>query len=129
MAEKPKRLQQVLILVSTIAFVGSTGLGAVSLFTTNPKANIDQANKVAEKSREEQLQVQIRGYESVLKREPENQSALEGLVKLQLQVGNLQAAVAPLENLVKLNPNVESYKLLLAEVKKRSVSTEKPKPK
>jgi len=129
MAEKPKRLQQVLILVSTIAFVGSTGLGAVSLFTNNPKEKIDNAKLASEKSREEQLQSQIRGYESVLQREPENQSALEGLVKLQLQVGNLQAAVAPLEKLVKLNPNVESYKLLLAEVKKRSVSTEKPKEK
>lgn len=129
MAEKPKRLQQVLILVSGIAFVASTALGAVSLFTTNPKEKIDNAKIATEKSREEQLKSQIRGYESVLKREPENQSALEGLVKLQLQVGNLQAAVPPLEKLVKLNPNVESYKLLLAEVKKRSVSTEKPKPK
>ncbi len=129
MAEKPKRLQQVLILVSGIAFVASTALGAVSLFTTNPQESTNKKNKVAATSIEEQLQVQIRGYESVLKREPENQSALEGLVKLQLQVGNLQAAVAPLEKLVKLNPNVESYKLLLAEVKKRSVSTEKPKPK
>jgi cytochrome c-type biogenesis protein CcmH/NrfG len=127
MAEKPKRLQQVLILLSTIAFVGSTGLGAVSLFTTNPQANIDQSKKVAEKSREEQLQVQIRGYESVLQREPENQAALVGLVQLRLEIKDLQGAIAPLEKLVKLNPNVESYKLLLAEVKKRSVSTEKPK--
>lgn len=129
MAEKPKRLQQVLILLSTLAFVGSTAFGAVGLFTSNPKEKIDNAKIATEKSREAQLQAQIRGYESVLQREPENQAALEGLVKLNLQVGNLQSAIAPLEKLVKLNPNVESYKLLLSEVKNRAVSAEKPKPK
>jgi len=125
MEQKPKQLKQVLILILTIAFVGSTGLGAVSLFTTNPQANIDKSKKVAEKSREEQLQVQIRGYESVLEREPENQAALAGLVQLRLEIKDLQGAIAPLEKLVKLNPNVESYKLLLAEIKKQANSSEK----
>lgn len=129
MAEKPKRLQQVLILVSTIAFVGSTGLGAVSLFTTNPNANIEPANKVVEKSREEQLQVQIRGYETVLQREPDNQAALAGLVQLRLEIRDLQGAIAPLEKLVKLNPNQESYKALLTEVKKQANRVDKSREK
>lgn len=129
MEQKPKGLKQILILLATIAFVGSTGLGAVNLFTTNPQAKIDKSKQVAEKSREEQLQVQIRGYESVLQREPENQAALVGLVQLRLEIRDLQGAIAPLEKLVKLNPNQESYKALLTEVKKQANRVDKSSEK
>jgi Flp pilus assembly protein TadD len=66
-----------------------------------------------------QLQKQAQGYELVLKREPNNQLALQGLVQARLQMNDLQGAVEPMEKLVKLNPDNPQYKALLTAIKQR----------
>ncbi|MFO7145156.1 hypothetical protein B9T16_28820, partial [Arthrospira sp. PCC 8006] len=60
---------------------------------------------------------QERGYQSVLQREPENQTALEGLVMVRLEQNQLEEAIAPLEKLVNLYPDVEDYQNLLKQLK------------
>ena len=67
----------------------------------------------------QQLQAQARGYESLLQREPENQTALQGLVEIRLQMNDFERIVEPLETLVRLNPQQEQYKTLLATVKQQ----------
>jgi cytochrome c-type biogenesis protein CcmH/NrfG len=113
-----KPIQRILILLSGVAFAGSTVLGMVSLLTTDFQASKDTP-KTEAASKNEQLKAQAQGYELVLQREPENQVALQGLVQTRLDMNDLQGAVEPMEKLVKLNPDNPQYKALLAEIKKR----------
>ena len=63
------------------------------------------------------LENQAFGYQLVLEREPDNQNALQGLLEVRLQQGNLAAAIASLERLGQLNPDQVQYRILLAEAK------------
>ena len=114
-----KRLKQIFALVSIVSLVGSTAYGAIGSISSAPQQPQENATTAAA-SRESQLQAQVRGYEMVLKREPENQVALRGLVGVQLQMKNPQGAIAPLQKLVQLNPGKQEYKMLLAQVKQRA---------
>lgn len=114
-----KRFKQIFALVSVVSLVGSTAYGAVGSISSAIKQPIEDAN-TAVASRELQLQAQARGYELVLKREPENQVALRGLVEVRLQMRNLQGAITPLQKLVQLDPGKQEYKTLLVQVKQRA---------
>jgi len=63
------------------------------------------------------LEDQARGYETVLQREPENQTALRGLVQARIQLHDPKGAIAPMEKLAALNPKQTEYGLLLAQLK------------
>jgi tetratricopeptide (TPR) repeat protein len=67
-----------------------------------------------------ELESRAKGYESVLQREPENQSALKGLLQTRLELGDEKGAIEPLEKLVKLNPQETLYGVLLAQAKQRN---------
>ena len=113
------RLKQIVTLVSIVAFFGSTAYGAIGSISSSLKQPTEDAT-TAQASRESQLQAQARGYELVLKREPENQVALRGVVEVRLQMKNPKAAIAPLQKLVQLNPGKQEYKMLLAQVKQQA---------
>lgn len=110
-----------------LAFVGSTAYGLVGLFGSamqQPPQNTKTAP--TPQAQDSQLQAQERGYESVLKREPDNQTALQGLVQVRLQMNNLKGAIDPMEKLVRLNPDRDDYKALLAGIKDKSGQGGKP---
>lgn len=115
-----KPIQRIFIILSIVSFLGSTAFGVVGLFHSAMDQPKEDAKTAAVKSKDSQLQAQERGYEQVLQREPENQVALQGLVQVRLQMNNLQAAVEPMEKLVKLNPDRAEYKALLAGIKERA---------
>lgn len=106
--------------VLVLAVVGFVGLSLFPLISTAFKdqpsniANESSATQVAgEKSK---LEDSSRGYGLVLQREPENQTALQGLVQTRIQLGDLEGAIAPLSKLVELNPDQTEVRLVLGQV-------------
>lgn len=85
--------------------------------------------QTAATAKNSQLEEMAKGYERVLEREPENQFALQKLVEIRLQMNDLQGAVAPMEKLVKLNPDNAQYKALLEGIKQRAGTTSTTKKK
>jgi tetratricopeptide (TPR) repeat protein len=108
------------LVLAVIAFVG---FSLFPLISTAFKEN--QPSKVATPLSSGQtpgaggkskLEDQARGYELVLQREPENQTALQGLVEARIQLGDLKGTIPPLEKLAALNPNQTQVQLLLGQV-------------
>ncbi|MEX6776304.1 tetratricopeptide repeat protein [Limnospira fusiformis] len=91
-----------------------------------PRGKIDPDTEV-EKQREQpvvqsavgQLENQVRGYELVLQREPNNILALERLVNLRLQLGDNQGGMELMKRLVELHPEREIYRSGLATLEQR----------
>lgn len=113
-----KPLMRFLIILSGLAFAGTSIFGMAELFM---KASQEPQNKpqTAADVKNAQLEEMAKGYERVLQREPENQFALQKLVEIRIQMNDLQGAIAPMEKLVKLNPDNAQYKALLAGIKQR----------
>jgi len=111
------RIKQILALVSIVSFGGSTAFGLINLFTSGLSSRQNQKQAPVAVSQESLLAAQERGYETVLQREPQNQTALDGLANVRLQMNNKVGAIEPLEKLVKLNPHRADYKELLGQLK------------
>ncbi|MEG4285601.1 tetratricopeptide repeat protein [Microcoleus sp. A006_D1] len=112
------RTKQIFALVSMVGFAGSAIFGIVSLFTSGLSSQHQQKPvPAAAVSQESLLAAQEREYETVLRREPQNQTALEGLANVRLEMNNKLGAIEPLEKLVKLNPGRSDYQALLGQAK------------
>ncbi len=70
------------------------------------------------------LEAQAKGYELVLQREPDNRTALRGLLEVRLKLGDIKGSVEPLEKLAALNPEQPDYMVLLAQAKQQLGSRE-----
>ncbi|MEG4027735.1 MULTISPECIES: tetratricopeptide repeat protein [unclassified Microcoleus] len=112
-----ERTKQIFALVSMVSFGGSAIFGIFSLFSSGLSNQHQQKPTPVAVSQESLLAAQERGYVGVLQREPQNQTALEGLANVRLQMNNKVGAIEPLEKLVKLNPDRADYKVLLGQVK------------
>jgi tetratricopeptide (TPR) repeat protein len=117
MAEETKRnrwLPRIVLAFASIALIG------VSIFpylntTKDVPSNVNTA--ASPDAQRKQFEDQVRGYESVLQREPENPNALRGIVDAKKGLNDIAGTVAPLEKLVKLNPTAPDYAILLARTK------------
>lgn len=89
--------------------------------------SFSQINKSADNSdpyalsveNQAQLEDQAQGYEIVLQREPDNPTALRGLLDTRLQLGDLPGAIIALERLAQITPDRPDYTLLLAQAKEQ----------
>lgn len=102
-----------LITVSALPLVGSVVGGQQFA------KNVDQEVIVLSQQELMKLEAEASGYQKVLEREPNNETALNGLVKIRLQQKDLQGAIAPLEKLAKLHQEQTEYTILLAQVKQQ----------
>ena len=129
-ANKRRGLITVVVVLSLIAFLGFylvpildsilKASQAQSTSTPTPTQTAQSGEKQSEL-----LQAQARGYELVLQREPDNVTALRGLLQVRLEligqgVGDIKDAIAPLEKLASLNPETTEYGILLAQAKERT---------
>lgn len=116
MAEETKRnrwLPRIVLIFSALVLLG---VGVVPLLNAS-KTIAPTATGASPDAQKKQFEDQIRGYELVLQREPENQVALRGVVDAKRGLNDIQGTIAPLEKLVKLNPTVSDYAVLLARTK------------
>jgi hypothetical protein len=106
--------KQLITIIFIASFIGTTAMGMIKVFNSTP---VSDAPTISQESEQEALKAQVRGYETVLKREPDNQTALEGLVSARLQLKDFKGAIAPLEKLIKLYPARQDYGNQLAQIK------------
>ena len=112
-AQRSKKIEnrkRIFTIVSIVSFFGSIAFGGISAVLSSLSSA---------KQQPQQLQKQAQGYKLVLQREPNNQVALEKLSIIRVRSGDTQGAIALIERLVKLHPDRQDYKTVLAEVKKR----------
>ena len=114
----------VLMLFSLIIF---TGLPLVGSIVQEAKIlDQDEAQQVARISTQEnaRLEAEARGYQKVLDREPHNETALRELLSIRLQQQDLLGAIAPLETLAEIHPQVTEYAILLGQTKQYAADYE-----
>lgn len=112
--KRTERRNQIFGIISIIGFVGSSAFAAVPLFEQTVEST------KLEVSVETSLKQQEQGYQSVLQREPNNTTALEGLVRVRTSLKDKKGAIAALEKLVQLNPQREDYKTVLEQLQKET---------
>jgi tetratricopeptide (TPR) repeat protein len=65
------------------------------------------------------FEAEASGYQKVLEREPDNDTALRGLLQIRLQQKDLKGAIAPLEKLAQLHSEQTEYTILLAQARQQ----------
>ena len=102
-----------LITVSALPIVGSVVEGRQFAKSADSEVVILSQQELAK------LDAEASGYQKVLDREPDNSTALNGLLKIKLQQKDIEGAIAPLEKLANLNPEQTEYTNLLAQAKEQ----------
>lgn len=116
-----KRNRWIAIVVMSVAALAFVGLSIILPLTGALRNNSQTVASTPSPgtSPQEDLEAQARGYELVLQREPDNQTALRGLLDVRVQQGDVEGALVPLEKLAELNPEQTDYAVLLGQVKQR----------
>jgi cytochrome c-type biogenesis protein CcmH/NrfG len=117
------KLTKAFVLASGMAFLSSSILGLGGLVGSS--FNKPVATENTAQSQNAQFNAEEKGFLAVLKREPNNQTALKGLVEIRMRTGDAPGTKAALEQLVKLNPTNQQYKDFLAALNKQVTDTKK----
>ncbi|MEY2856069.1 MAG: hypothetical protein RLZZ74_378 [Cyanobacteriota bacterium] len=116
-----RKLSRVVTLVLGLGFAASTLVIALSsVFSQSESTSKVATTDPDSPSVDEQVKLQVTGYEKVLEREPKNATALEGLALIHLKT-NPKEAIPTLEKLVKYYPERQQYAVVLEQVKKQAV--------
>lgn len=125
MAEKRNWLINIVLILAVLAFVGFSTIPFLIDAVNNSQAKTAASSSpvpspsASSAPKKEELEAQVKGYELVLQREPDNITALRGLLEARLALGDIKGATEPLEKLAKLNPNETYYAILLAQAKQQ----------
>lgn len=105
-----------IVAMSVLALAGFSLFPLVNLALDGGAAVATEPNRLSS-AQTTQIQSQAQGYLQVLQREPNNQTALKGLLDARLQLGDIKGSVQPLEKIAALNPQIADYSVLLAQTK------------
>ena len=118
MAVKRNRWLVISVLVVAVgAFLALSVLPFLTGGNQTTTATSHSSNPSEGNDPQAELEARARGYELVLEREPDNQTAIEGLVEARIQLGDREGVIAPLEKLAELNPSTPEYRVLLGQAK------------
>jgi tetratricopeptide (TPR) repeat protein len=118
---------KVVLVLAILAFVGVSMVPLIAAFNEtqgSSQKSTSASSSSPSSDQKSKLKDAARGYEQVLQRESENQTALRGLLETRLQLlslgeGDIKAVIEPLEKLAKLNPEQTRYTVLLAQAKQQ----------
>jgi tetratricopeptide (TPR) repeat protein len=102
-----------LITVSALPLIGSVVEGQQFVNDTSGEIITFSQQELA------LLEAEALGYQKVLDRESNNETALNGLLEIKLKQKDLSGAIAPLATLAKLHPEQTQYTVLLAQAKQQ----------
>jgi tetratricopeptide (TPR) repeat protein len=123
-------LVQAVLVVAVLGFLGFSIVPIYSAIRDNQPARTSTGTpSPTTGTNQSQLQAQEQGYEAVLEREPDNRTALEGLLRLRLQkiqsgTGEVKDTIEPLQKLITLDPERLDYRLLLAQAQQQTGNLE-----
>jgi tetratricopeptide (TPR) repeat protein len=113
----------IILVLAVLAFVGFSMiplLGSVFDQKQPSARTTPQTTPTISTDQRAQLEKQAEGYELVVQREPQNETALRGLLEAKLKLGDIKGAIVPLEQLTKLHPEQSDYAVLLAQAKQQT---------
>ncbi len=122
MSQKRNPWIKVVMVLALLAFVGFSLIPLLGVvFTENSPSTeaTSPATPVISAQKQAELEAQAKGYELVVQREPQNTTALRGLLETRLKLGDIPGAIEPLDQLVKLSPEQTEYAVLLAQAKQQ----------
>ncbi|MGG6293967.1 tetratricopeptide repeat protein [Leptolyngbya sp. AN02str] len=109
-----------ILIVAALAFLGLMFMPILGALQAGSRtAQPGSSPAASPTAQQEELEAQAKGYTLVLQREPENQTALKGLLEVRIRQGKIEDAIEPLEKLAQLNPEETEYTVLLAQAKQQ----------
>jgi tetratricopeptide (TPR) repeat protein len=117
-----KRNRWLVVSVLVVAVAAFLALSIIPLLGTRVDRQTADSNATAGQNGQvdaAELETRAQGYEMVLQREPDNQTALIGLIETRIQLGDIEGVIDPLGRLAELNPNETRYAVLLAQTKQQ----------
>lgn len=123
-----KHWVNVVLVLAILALVGVSMvpiiIGAFNQTQSSTQKSANTTSGLSSSDQKSKLEDEARGYAQVLQREPENQTALRGLLETRLQLlslgmGDVKGVIEPLEKLAALNPEQTRYAVLLAQAKQQ----------
>lgn len=105
--------QKLILILSLLGFANLVGGGLMQPLWSAVRGETPgqgAQNPIPEPSGESALVTQERGYGLVLQREPNNETALRGLVDTRTQLGDEAGAIAALDQLIALHPEDKALK-------------------
>ena len=115
--KKDSWLVRGVLILAVAAFVAVPVIFALNSRSSGGRADVASTQTTADQAT--RLQGTVESYKTVLAREPENQTALIGLIQAQIELGDLAGTVEPLERLANLNPEVPEYSIALAQTQQQ----------
>lgn len=122
MSQKRNPWLSVILVLALLTFVGFSMIPLLSTVFTDSSPSAEAtppATPTIPAPTLAKLEEEAKGYELVVQREPQNPTALRGLLEARLKLGDIQGAIPPLEQLAKLNPDQPDYAVLLAQAKQQ----------